>query len=240
MDENILPISILPADMINCFLIKGKKGHILVDTGLPNSAHKILDQLKERGIDKGDIQLIIVTHCHVDHFGSAGKLKKMLKVPVLAHQLDEAFYLSGQANQATLKPNLWTWNAFRWLIKDMKTYSLQPDILLKNQEEYDLNQWGIAGKVIHTPGHTPGSLSVVLENGNAIIMDMVASGILIGGVMWYSRVKYPPFHDNLKDLKGSFEKLLSENCEHFYLGHGKPITRNQLVKFYDRKFKKVR
>ncbi len=76
---------------------------------------------------------------------------------------------------------------------------------MKNQEEYDLNQWGVAGKVIHTPGHTPGSLSVVLENGNAIIMDMVASGILMGGVMWHSRVKYPPFHDNLKDLKGSFE-----------------------------------
>lgn len=234
---NIIPISIWPKGLINCFLIKGTQKHILVDTGIPNSKGRILKQLNLQGIDPKDIGLIIVTHAHIDHFGSVAQLKRYLQVPVLVHRLDNPYYNSGKAAIATMKPNKPQWWIFKQLVKNQTTEPFEADIVLESSEDYSLRAWGIDGKVIHTPGHTPGSLSVVLDNGEVIIMDMMASGILLGGVMWHSRIKQPPFHDDLKALKTSFEKVLSEKGERYYLGHGGPVDRIQLKAYYQKYLK---
>lgn len=230
----VIPISIWPKGLINCFLIKGDHKHILVDTGLPGSEHKIFQQLEQHNIDRGDICLIIITHGHIDHYGSAARLKKLLNVPILAHKNDLISYTSGQADIATMKPNKPQWNLFKLMIKNQKVEAFQPDMLLEADSEFSLKNWGIHGKVIHTPGHTPGSISVILDNGEAIIMDMLATGILLGGIMFNSRVKHPPFHDDLKELKSSFEKVLSENGSLYYLGHGGPVSRKLVIKYYDK------
>lgn len=232
--KSIIPLSIWSRGLINCFLIKGKHKHILVDTGVPNSETKILNQFQKHQIDLKDIGLIVVTHAHIDHYGSAAKLKEILNVPILAHGLDAASYLSGKADVSTLKLNKPQWWLFKQLIKNQVAESFLPNILLEGDTEYDLRTWGIEGKIIHTPGHTPGSLSVILKNGEAIIMDMMASGILLGGVLFHSRVKHPPFHDNKVLLKASFEKVLAEKAETFYLGHGGPVNRYQVLEYYTR------
>ncbi|MBX2842424.1 MAG: MBL fold metallo-hydrolase [Flammeovirgaceae bacterium] len=230
--KSILPISIWPGSMINAFLIKGENQHILVDTGVPGSEHKILNQLEKRNIDKNKIGLIIVTHAHIDHFGSAARLKKILNIPILVHKLDEAAYCSGKADKSTMKVNKPQWKLFKLLVQNQETSKFKPDIIIEGDATYDLERWGIKGKVIHTPGHTPGSLSIILDNNAAIIMDMMASGILLGGLMFHSRIKHPLFHDDLKALKSSFKKVLSEKGEQFYLGHGKPVNRKQVLKYY--------
>jgi len=103
--ERIIPISIWPQGLINCFLIKGHKKHILVDTGVPNSEGKILGQLKHHNLNPKDIGLIIVSHGHVDHFGSVAKLKEITGAPILAHPLDNGSYRTGKADISTMKLN---------------------------------------------------------------------------------------------------------------------------------------
>ncbi|MCR9252153.1 MAG: MBL fold metallo-hydrolase [bacterium] len=230
--NQVIPISIWSKDMINCFLIKGKNKHILVDTGVPNSQSRIIAQVKAHGIDINDISLIVVTHAHIDHFGSAFRLKQLLDAPILAHELDTDSYLKGMADVSTMKLNKPQWWLFRQMIKNEKAPPFTPDIIMKGDEEYDLKQWGIDGKIIHTPGHTPGSLSIVLENEEVIIMDMMASGIMLGGIMFHNRVKHPPFHDDLSQLKLSFERVLKEKGDRYYLGHGKAVDRSQVMKYY--------
>ncbi|MBL6447908.1 MBL fold metallo-hydrolase [Fulvivirga sp. 29W222] len=232
--SKIIPIAIWPGGLINCFLIKGDQKHILVDTGIPNCEGRILRQLKRHKINPDDIDLIVVTHGHIDHFGSAASLKKIFGASILAHKADEPAYRAGRADVSTMKVNKPQWKLFRALVKDQRAKRFTPDIMLEEGEEYDLSSWGTNGKVIHTPGHTPGSLSVILANGEAIIMDMMASGILLGGVMFRSRIKHPPFHDNLIELKASFGKVLAEKCEQFYLGHGGPVNRGQVVNYYNK------
>lgn len=235
--QKILQLSVLPFGMINCFLIKGEKQHILVDTGVPNSENKIISQLLENCISIADIGLIIVTHGHIDHFGSAKELKNILKVPILMHQSDRIALETGKSMPETLKPNHFIWDYILKpkLLKD-KANSCVPDILLKGDEEYDLANYGINGKVIHTPGHTPGSLSIVLDNGHAIIMDLASSGILLGGIAFNWRMKHPPFHDDLKQVKSSIAKVMALNAHTFYLGHGNPISRNSLRHYHDNFF----
>lgn len=233
--QKIIQLSIFPMGMINCFLIKGEAKHILVDTGVPNSEAKIIKQLNKHNIKLDDIGLIIITHGHIDHFGSAKELKDILKVPILVHDLDKKALQTGKSMLETLKPTHKIWDIILKpkLAKDKASPCL-PDIVLIENEEYDLSIYGINGKVIHTPGHTPGSLSVVLEGGSAIIMDLASSGILLGGIAFNSRMKHPPFHDNLQQVKSSINYILSLNTDTFYLGHGNAVSRKSLIHYRDK------
>jgi hydroxyacylglutathione hydrolase len=232
--QQIIQISILPFGMINCFLIKGKTKHVLVDTGIPNSANRIIKQLKSKSIKLEDIGLIVITHGHIDHFGSAKELKDILKVPILMHQLDRIALQTGKSMFETLKSNNKFWDIILKprLARD-RARPCMPDILLTGDEKYDLSTYGINGKIVHTPGHTPGSLSVVLESGDAIIMDLASSGILLGGIAFHSRMKHPPFHDDLEQVKESINYILSLNTNTFYLGHGNPVSRKSLTSYKD-------
>lgn len=232
--QKIIQLSIFPLGMINCFLIKGETKHILVDTGVPNSETKIIKQLKKHNIKLEEIGLIIITHGHIDHFGSAKELKDILQVPILMHSLDKKALETGKSMIETLKYNHKFWDIVLKpkLVKD-KASSCSADIVLNGDEEYDLSNYGINGKIIHSPGHTPGSLSVILDDGSAIIMDLASSGILLGGIAFNSRMKHPPFHDNLEQVKSSINHILSLNTEIFYLGHGNPVTRKSLINYRD-------
>lgn len=232
--SNIVPISIWPAGIINSFLIKGKSKHILVDAGVPDSEEKIIRQVKQHGINPRDISLLIVTHGHIDHFGSASRIKELLSIPILAHANDAETYRTGRVKRSQMQVNKPQWALFRMAIANQQAQPFEPDHLMINDVPIDLQPWGIDGRVIYTPGHTPGSLSVVLDTGEAIIMDMLSSGILLGGIAFHSRVKHPPFHDDLHALRHSFDKVLKENVDRYYLGHGGPVNRTQVQEYYDR------
>lgn len=232
--QQIIQLSVFPFGMINCFLITGEKKHILVDTGVPGSEKRIIRQLIKHQIGLENIGLIVITHGHIDHFGSAKKLSSILKAPILIHDLDKKALQSGKSMIETLKPNHKFWDIFlKPKLSRDKAPSCDPDILLYDDDEYDLSAYGINGKVIHTPGHTPGTLSVVLESREAIIMDLASSGILLGGIAFRSRMKHPPFHDDLKEVKNSINKVLLSGAEKFYLGHGYPVSKKSLIRYRD-------
>lgn len=229
----ILPINIWPAHMMNCFLIKGDKGHVLVDAGVPGSGTKILSVLARNGVNPSEIKLIVVTHAHLDHFGGVGELKEELGIPVLGHQLDTEYYQKGRANVQTMKPTVGWAKLFRKMVENLAARSFTPDIIM-SESSFDLGEWLEGVTVIHTPGHTPGSVSVLLPNREAIIMDMMSSGVGLGGVFLHRRVKHPAFHDDLKSLKRSFEQVLSLDIQKFYLGHGKAVNRSQVEQYVNR------
>ena len=68
-------IPILPLGMVNVHLVRSEQGCILVDAGLPGSEKRIQRALRSAGLSFEDIKLIVVTHAHVDHAGSAASLK---------------------------------------------------------------------------------------------------------------------------------------------------------------------
>ena len=72
--------------------IAGDSGCILVDAGIPGSERKIAKVLTRHGLSMKDIKLIVVTHAHVDHAGSAARLRKLSGAPILAHRDDADFY----------------------------------------------------------------------------------------------------------------------------------------------------
>ena len=100
------------------------------------------------------------------------------------------------------------------LMKQPKIESFKADLLI--EEDFNLNKFGIDGKVIHTPGHTGGSLSVLLNNGEAIVGDMLSGK----NKKNHTLAKYPFIWNDFNKLKDSIEMLLNKGAKVFYNSHG--------------------
>lgn len=223
----IIRIPILPFRMVNCFLIQGVEGCILVDTGLPGSESKIKKALKKCGLSFKDIKLIVITHAHVDHAGSATRLRELSGAPIVAHEGDLKHYT--REVPMTFCPTGWFSHLFKATGLILQPYTaFRPDILLTNDEVMDVNRFGIPGFVKHTPGHTAGSITVELTTKDAMVGDLVASGILIGGIVRTKHAIRPPFEDDPHAVGTELQRLINSGMERFYMGHGGPLEADEV------------
>jgi hydroxyacylglutathione hydrolase len=111
------------------------------------------------------------------------------------------------------------------------------DVVIADQ--LDLRPFGVAGEVIHTPGHTPGSLSIVLPAG-ADGPCILAGDLLIGGLFGFLTPRRPRRHMIIHDLPQmwrSVKRLLDYRPSLVYLGHGGPISGADLQDWYEREAK---
>lgn len=220
--NSIVEIAIAPFGMINCFAVMGDAGVVLVDTGLPGSAHKIRRALRAHGLDWGDIKLIVVTHAHLDHAGNAAWLREKSGAPIVGHVGDLAHYQQKKA--MTFCATGWVGHALFHAGLIRRPYqAFTPDILMTDDDEYDLSPFGVDGAVIPTTGHTCGSLSVRLADGRALVGDLIASGILLGGIARKGRAKRPPFEDQPAKVSSHLDRMLLDGTTKFYMGHGGPL-----------------
>ena len=223
----IIRIPILPFGMVNAHLILGARGCILVDAGLPGSESKIEKVLTRHGLSFKDIKLIVVTHAHVDHAGSAYVLRELSRAPIVAH-VDDARHF-GRETPMTFCPTGWFGRLFLKTPLMYESYKgFVPDILLSKDDTLDLSHYGIPGSIKHTPGHTAGSISVELSTKDALVGDLIASGILLGGLIRTNHAKRPPFEDNPRTVGLALQRLLDSGIERFYMGHGGPLAAGEV------------
>ena len=222
ISPQIIRIAIVPFGMINCHLIIAETGCILVDAGLPGSESKIESALKKRGLSFSDIKLIVITHAHVDHAGSAARIRELSGAPILAHKGDLDYYQ--QKKKMTFCATGWFGRIFLKTGLILQPYvPFTPDILLQAGDVLDLTCFGAAGTARHTPGHTAGSVSVQLDTGDAMVGDLLASGVLLGGLIRTGHAIRPPFEDSPETVSDELKKMLVSGSKRFYMGHGGPL-----------------
>lgn len=207
----------------NAYLVKDKKA-ILIDTGSPNEADKILSTMKKVGVDVKDVALILHTHGHVDHAGSTAELKRRLKIPCAIHK-DDAFMLQTGTNGVVNAINFEAEIYKKILVKPFEVS--EPDILIEN--EISLNDFGVDGKVVFTPGHTKGSISILFGNNEMIIGDVIMGGFL-GGNLFPSRPAYHYFYNDFDEIKHSIQKVINHKPSKVYVGHGGPMMFEDLIR----------
>lgn len=207
-NKQVFPISL---GMVKTFLIKGEK-NILVDTGIEGSEDKIINGLKSNGLQPNDISLIIISHNHTDHTGSLYKLKELTGAKVLIHE-DEAIALK-YGKSTKVNPIGPLAKLVTLFFKNSKVKGVLPDIEVK--DDTLLDDYGVKGKILHTPGHTPGSLTIILENGEAIVSDMVTAKTSKNKII----ATLPPFATDLSQLKESLIKLIENSPQIIYTSHG--------------------
>jgi glyoxylase-like metal-dependent hydrolase (beta-lactamase superfamily II) len=200
----------------NAFLIKGEE-LTLIDTGMPGNAGRILSFIESIGGSPTKLTRLLLTHCHWDHIGSAAELKRKTPVKILAHPEDKP-YINGEKPQS--QPSLL--NPLGLLIRAITAlYQTEPvavDCLLTDNQEIDSPK---KLKVIHTPGHTPGSICFYLPESKVLFLGDAVNHRM-------NRLSLPPklFTANPAQARDSLKKLLQLDCKILCFGHGNPITRD--------------
>ncbi len=157
----------------NCYLLLGERP-VLVDTGAPGDLKRILSALKDLSLEPKDLALILLTHGHSNHAGCAAELRRRSGAQVALHCGDAGLVRQGRNGILAAQDTLG--RVLRPFV-DEQFEAFEPDLLFR--EGISLETYGVKGKVLATPGHTPGSTSVVLASGEAIIGDL-----LRGSFVW--------------------------------------------------------
>jgi glyoxylase-like metal-dependent hydrolase (beta-lactamase superfamily II) len=229
VEPEIIRIPILPLGMVNAHLVRAPGGCILVDAGIPGSERKIGRVLARHGLSFADIKLIVVTHAHTDHAGSAARLRSLSGAPILAHEADADFY-SRKRPMTFCSTGLVGRLFIRTPLPHQPYEGFVPDIMMRDGDEMQLSDFGVDGVVRHTAGHTPGSIAVELASHDALVGDLVASGILIGGLAFTGHAIRPPFEDDPARVSCELEGLVQRGAQRFHMGHGGPLGAGEVTR----------
>ena len=198
---------------VSVYLIYRPGEAILVDTGNAGSEQKILETMQEVGLEPDMLKLVILTHAHFDHAGSAARLKELTGCRVMIQSLDAdrlKLGYTGLPPGTRWKAKVLVGLARIFLRRMGKFPPVVPDVLV--QDRLDLDSYGFPGRVYHTPGHTHGSMVVLLEGGELI------GGDTIFGVE--NKQHFPPFAEDLPALVSSWKRNRDLPVKTMYPAHG--------------------
>ncbi|MGM0407885.1 MAG: MBL fold metallo-hydrolase [Bacteroidota bacterium] len=215
-------IHTLLAGMTNCYLINSNGINILIDSGTGKNYSRLKKNIKIVLDNHLTIDYHILTHTHYDHAGNSKSIKNDFSSKIIVHENEADWIKKG----FTRLPKGTSW-LFKLISNSGNKYAqsigkyepVNPDILVNSNLDLFPNI-----KIIHTPGHTIGSISIIIDDEIAFVGDT-----LIG---IYKNKIFPPFADDVKNLYKSWELLLNTKCNLFLPGHGKPISRQKFENYF--------
>jgi len=181
----------------NCYIVADEKSRIaaIIDPG--GEADKIINAVNEAELD---VKYIFLTHGHGDHIAALKEVRDATGAAIVIHEEDAHMLSSAESNLSFLLGEGFV--------------QLAADIKLKGNEEFHLGD--LVLKIIHTPGHTPGGISIQVDN-----VVFTGDALFAGSI---GRTDFPG---------GSYDKLISSIQEKLlvladdtkiYPGHGEPST----------------
>jgi glyoxylase-like metal-dependent hydrolase (beta-lactamase superfamily II) len=203
----------------SCYLIRGKDV-VMIDGGMPKKLKVFKRVLKRLDINPSDIKLIVLTHSHFDHSGSAKEIREFTGAKIAIHESERTYLENGgmiipkgvNIYGKITKPLLFA------IFKKISFPKFKPDILITD-EPYSLKAYGIDGNIINTPGHTFGSISVIIDSGEAFVGCMAHNGF-----PFRIRPGLPIYAQDIEEIKKCWKVLIDGGVKMIYPGHGKPFT----------------
>lgn len=183
----------LTYDSTNYYLLEYAEGYIMIDTGWAGTFGELQKLLKQKNIELTQIKYLIITHFHPDHAGLAEEHKEH-GTKLLVHQAQTEFI--GELKKY-FKPR-----------HEYKEINEENNLVLSSEKSREfLKEKGIEGEIIHTPGHSDDSVTLIIDGLCAFTGDLPP--VSMGDV------------SNMSKLKDSWNKIKSYNVKTIYPGHGK-------------------
>ncbi len=212
----------------NVFVVCNGKSCVLIDTSVSKYRNELSDVI-DSFIHKGYVfKGLIVTHSHFDHVMNAYMVKQKYNMKIYIHEQEKDFLSRGESpvirgTNTILKVIT---SSFQKPIQSFARYEAVESDISVEHDKLSLDSLGINAYLLYTPGHSAGSMSVIVDDEIAIVGDTMV-GI-------FPHVIYPPFAADSKLLMKSWERLIDTNCRLFIPSHGRASTRDTLLKQYNK------
>lgn len=191
---------------------------VLVDTGTRKAEPLIRQGLKELGKEVEDIAVLLLTHHHLDHVGTAGVWKREAGAQVDLHRLDAPVAARREHRRTHgTRPGMMVVAAFMGVFTPlMRAPPVETDRVLEGGDVLDVLGWPV--EVIHAPGHTLGSCAFYARN-----LDILFAGDAVNGRN--GKPEPPNLVEDASAALESYGKLTSLNAAVLLPGHGTPVRR---------------
>lgn len=219
----MLTIHPIRSRMANAYLIENENVLFLADACEPGRHAQILRTVNALG---KPLKLIFITHAHFDHYGSAGALRALSGAKIAIHQTDAEAMARGQTPIRSARGRGRLSRPFLPLVnRPHSRLGTQADLLL--QDGSRLDDYGLPGQVLYTPGHTAGSACLLVEGGGSGLLAF-GGDLVIGGRHPHLQGLYA---DDWDQLARSLARLQAARPALVYPGHGRyPIPGDVLQK----------
>jgi len=211
----------------NSYLVEESDGSLtLIDAAMQANGKRILEFIASKmNRTPSEVKTVIITHCHVDHTRGLAAIKAATGAKVAVHEAD-ADFVSGKKRYPS--PGGAMGFAFSVMSPFFRTTPVDPDILLKEGDTIGRLA------VFHTPGHTPGSISLYDRQDRVLFVGDTAR-------FMKGRLEGPPprFTQHMDQAKASIEMLSSLDFEVMLSGHGEPMRSPDAPKMMNQLSKKL-
>jgi hydroxyacylglutathione hydrolase len=213
----------------NVYLISNDGRHLLVDCGRERRWKRLRRALERLDVcAPGRLSGLVLTHAHFDHAENAATVKAQFGAPIIVHESEAGHLERGESppvrgSRGVMKFLLGL-VAPEWTARLFSYRPAIPDIAVG--DTYSLDALGFTGTLLHTPGHTAGSVSVIVDDEVAMVGDAMFGE-------WFGSI-YPPFAVDPAEMVRSWGKLLGTGCSVFLPSHGTPRVRELVAREYER------
>lgn len=210
----------LGSSLVNSYLVEEAGGVTIIDAGLPGFWRDLPTELAAMGHSLDDVVGVVLTHGDTDHIGFAERLRRERGVPVLVHELD-----AGRARGEVRKPTT-GWGPVKlgalagFLAYGARHGALRIRYLTEVRTFGDGATLDLPGspRIIHLPGHTPGSVAVHVPSADAVFLGdaFTTRNVLTGEV----GPRLAPFTLDKAGARASLARLDAIDATWVLPGHG--------------------
>lgn len=202
------------------YLVAGEDGMILVDAGLAGEERLLWRQMDALGRD--DLQFIFITHAHLDHYGVAAAIRHRTGARIIVHEADAAALARGETPLGSVRSRGRLARPLLPLAERLFGPPATPaDETVQDGASFVVGAMQV--QILHTPGHTPGSCTVVVNDEHAFVGDLI-SGQGRPHIQRYYAHDWAQLYASVKRLR-----VLPALCW-LYPGHGRtPLAATTLL-----------
>ncbi len=208
------------SDIVNSYLIVGKDGVTIIDAGLPGYWKTLQAELAAIGKSLGDVRALILTHGDTDHIGFAARLYRETGIAAHIHKadVDRARLIVKKPNSGWGPVKIAPLAGFLWYSARHGGLRIKPATELQTVEDNEVLDVPGSPRIIHTPGHTPGSVSVHVPALDALFPgDTMTTRNVLTGV---TGPKPAPFTLEPGQAVASLDRIESVDATWLLPGHG--------------------
>ncbi|MBT8212784.1 MAG: MBL fold metallo-hydrolase [Acidimicrobiia bacterium] len=210
--------------VVNWYAVEQGGKVTLVDAGLPRNWSQVASVLAAMGRKPSDIEAVLLTHAHIDHIGFAEKARTELGATVRAHTADAAVAEGKAAGTRVAVSELPLWKPALWkfLYVMVRGGATKPMTIGEVVSAEDGEVLDVPGRprLIHTPGHTPGSAAYFFADHRALFSGDTLVTMAVTGGSAGPQIMPDKFHADPMAVRQSAAGLASIDASIVLPGHG--------------------